>query len=296
MNNNIKKRTLFYFAIVVVYANIYGFFKDLFNLNIPGLGFLIRNIKEDLILKLNGNYIYFNYKVGGCYGRHFAGDWDEPETHIFFKRLFLNIQTEVCFVDVGANVGEMIHDVSSYKTVTQIFAFEPIPDCALAINRTCKINGVEYCHIIEKLVGASQGICKFYLSPDVSNSSVIPNKNKDSNAAIDMEITTLDHELNEVYLPTLLLIDVEGMELEVMKGGLNFIERIQPIIIFEYNKISRNSFSIIDVQMLLGVGYRIFRLRKDGRLDNKLATTWNCVAIPINSNFDIALTGMIVEE
>ena len=181
MNKNIKKKTRFYYAIVVVYANIYGFFKDLLNINIPGLGFLIRNIKEDLILKLNGSYIYFNHKVGSCYGRHFAGDWGEPETHKFFKRLFLNMQSEVCFVDVGANVGEMIHDVSSYKAVTQIYAFEPIPDCALALKRTCKINGVEYCHIIEKLVGASSGVSKFYLSPDVSNSSVIPNKNGDNN-------------------------------------------------------------------------------------------------------------------
>jgi hypothetical protein len=83
-----------------------------------------------------------------------------------------------------------------------------------------------------------------------------------------------------------LMIDVEGYEPKVLMGGGRFIERIQPLIIFEYNFVSKRYFRLGNIQDILGPGYRIYRLRVDGLLDGENEKAWNCVAIPVGTEFE----------
>lgn len=289
-----KNQLTFYAA--VFYANVYGLFKDHLNINIPGLGFLIRNIKYDLILKLNGRDIYFNHKVGGCYGRHFAGEWEEPETHLFLSKVIPNINKNIYFIDIGANIGEMIHDVASYENIEHIYAYEPIDDCVLAINKTCKINNVKNCTVHMKLVGSKVENTEFQISKDISNSSMLNKGGDGKSNSKQREVTTLDNEFKYAMQPTIILLDIEGMELEAMKGGRNFISKNQPLIIFEFNKVSRKQFSIKDIESELGDNYSIFRLRSDGFLDKEFEKTWNCVAMPRDQFFQPIFSSLILNN
>jgi hypothetical protein len=78
---------------------------------------------------------------------------------------------------------------------------------------------------------------------------------------------------------------VEGAELDVMRGGQSFIRGARPLVIFEYNEDNRALYSLAEVSAVLGDGYRILRLRLDGKLDEKLEDTWNCVAVHRDSPF-----------
>jgi hypothetical protein len=80
------------------------------------------------------------------------------------------------------------------------------------------------------------------------------------------------------------LIDVEGAELKVMQGGRNFIRNNQPLIIFEYNHVSRRYFTLDEIRKELGEGYHLYRLTATGHLDEDFSTTWNVVALP-SANF-----------
>jgi hypothetical protein len=82
-----------------------------------------------------------------------------------------------------------------------------------------------------------------------------------------------------------LLIDTEGNELNVIKGAAKLISATIPLIIFEYNWVSKNHYNLADIQSALGRRYTIYRLRKDGLLDADFSATWNCVAIPENGIF-----------
>lgn len=66
-------------------------------------------------------------------------------------------------------------------------------------------------------------------------------------------------ELNDIQLvnsPTLIKIDVEGMELEVLQGGLNLIRSSNfPRIIFEFNEGDPKESSVL--RLLMGLGYQI---------------------------------------
>ena len=83
-----------------------------------------------------------------------------------------------------------------------------------------------------------------------------------------------------------LMIDVEGYEPNVLRGARELITKLKPLIIFEYNFVSKQHFEMNDIRQLLGDQYDIFRLRKDAMLDGDVVNAWNCVAVPRNSEFE----------
>jgi FkbM family methyltransferase len=69
-----------------------------------------------------------------------------------------------------------------------------------------------------------------------------------------VDVVTLDEELSD--LPCALLkIDVEGMERDVIAGGVNLIKDRHPLIYVE-NDRAENSSAL--VSLLLGLGYRLW--------------------------------------
>jgi hypothetical protein len=88
---------------------------------------------------------------------------------------------------------------------------------------------------------------------------------------------------------TILLIDVEGAEPMVIRGGMEFIKQNNPMIIFEFNKVSKKHFNLIDIQNILGESYLIYRIKHDGSLDQDFSNSWNCAAIPANTDFEAIL-------
>ena len=271
------------FSIVRMYSILYGFVKDHFKLNLPGLGYALRKIKSDHILDIHGRKMFLGHKVAVCYGRHISGAWNEPETHIFLNSLIQQVQSPIAFVDVGANIGEMVIDVSRHHNVTKIIAFEPLADCVEAIEKSLDLNQVKNYLIIEKLVSDGIGQASFGASRSLGGSSVLSHESTASTNQV--ATTTLDHELDSVVDDTIILIDVEGYEPQVLKGGLQFINRRKPLIIFEYNHVSKMHFNSDDIQTILGDQYSIHRLRSDATLDTDIEHAWNCVAVPSNTKF-----------
>jgi FkbM family methyltransferase len=271
------------FFIVRMYSLLYGFVKDHFKQNLPGLGYALRKIKHDHILEIHGRKMFMSHKVAVCYGRHISGDWNEPETHTFLNRVVQQTETPITFVDVGANIGEMVIDVSRHDNVTKVIAFEPLSDCVEAIKKSLELNHVKNYLVIDKLVGEAIGQTHFDASRSVGGSSILSQESSESTN--EVATTTLDQELGSVVDDTIILIDVEGYEPQVLKGALQFISRIKPLIIFEYNQVSKMHFKSTDIQALLGDRYSIYRLRSDATLDTDIEHAWNCVAIPSNTSF-----------
>jgi hypothetical protein len=96
----------------------------------------------------------------------------------------------------------------------------------------------------------------------------------------------------------IMLIDVEGHELQVLQGAREFIVRRAPLIVFEYNLTTRLHFALQEVRDLLGDQYRFKRLRGsgDGRLDDLLGDTWNIVAYPLGNIWEDAILPLIASR
>lgn len=277
------------FTLVRTFAFLCRYINAVFGVNPRGLGFALRLLKEDKVICVDGLKLLLNHNVASAYARPVTGSWTEPETHVLLNCVISRLAGPVSFIDVGANIGEMVVDAARHKNVEKVFAFEPIPECCRAIRETLRLNGFSNCEIVEKLVGETPGIARF--SDDGRNSggsSLYSEASK--TASREVPITTLDAELPVTVQHAILLIDIEGHEPAALKGGAGFIKANKPLIIFEYNFVSKQHFTLEGIKEILGPEYRFYRLRQDGLLDDVVENAWNCVAVPHASQFESILS------
>lgn len=232
---------------------------------------------------MDGAPIFFDHKVAPSYTWLISGEWNEPETHQFLRAVILAVGSPVRFVDVGANVGEMVVDVARLLNVQEVVAFEPNPVCARALRISALLGGHGHVRVVERVVKDSSSVARFLIRQTAPSGSRIAFNGEAG--AVDFPATTLDGELGDATGPTVVLIDVEGAELLVMEGAGEFIRRTRPLLIFEYNELGRSQYTLEAVRAVLGDGYDIYRLGPGGRLDRNLRDTWNCVAVNTESMF-----------
>lgn len=284
---------MLWFYIAKFSSRIYRYVYVRYGIALRGLGFILRHIDEDRVIEVSGQKMYLNHKVASCYELLIDGHYNEPETHKFFALLMGRLEFPVMFVDVGANVGEMITDFARYERVTSIVGFEPYPECANACRATVELNGHKKTSIVEKVLSDRAGSSQFTFSQESPGASSL--RSVDAAGASIVRTSTLDLELDDRSSPAILLIDVEGAEPLVLAGGKEFIAANRPLIIFEFNSLSRKYFTLDEISRILGPSYEIFRLRQDGNLDRDLSNTWNCVAIHDGSKFYQPLQAMILQ-
>jgi FkbM family methyltransferase len=134
----------------------------------------------------------------------------------------------LCF-DVGAHIGEKTEIF--LQLGKRVVAFEPQPQCVKEINLRCK-HSKERLQVLQKVLGCHSGITNLYLSPISNKSSLDPNWLSVSKESIlVVEVITLDEAISIFGEPWYCKIDVEGHELDVLKGLTNSIH----LISFEYH-------------------------------------------------------------
>ncbi len=139
---------------------------------------------------------------------------------INFYSLFVK-ENSLCF-DVGANIGNRVEPLLALKA--RVVAIEPQENCIIELERQFG----DQIQIVKMGLGASVGIADFHISDASTLSSFSKDwiqsvqedrfKNYSWKSEIKVPITTLD-KLIELYgIPEFIKIDVEGYELEVLKG------------------------------------------------------------------------------
>lgn len=268
-----------------LYAHIYILFKNLFGVKLSGLGFILRLVKKPQYIGFLQQEMYFNPSAASSYGLHIIGSMQEPETHKFLNMAFdVVADRNSYFIEVGANIGVFMLDISRRSEV-QVIGFEPSKPCVEAIQQTMIRNDRTNFHIFSQLVGEKKIFVPFDIGRHDGSASVYSS----TYSPLYTEQIRLDDNDSISNIcgdtPVVLMIDVEGYEPRVIMGGEAFIKRTNPLIIFEYNHVSKVHFKIADIEKLIGPSYKIFRLRKDGYLDDCVERAWNCVAVPLGSVF-----------
>lgn len=125
------------------------------------------------------------------------------------------LRTGDLFVDVGANIGS--YTVLASKVVgANSFAIEPVPKTYQRLRRNINLNDISF--LVDSrccAVGKSHGLIKFSSDMDTTNQVVDGNY---LGNLIEVPVKSLDHLLEELQ-PTLIKIDVEGFEPEVIEGA-----------------------------------------------------------------------------
>lgn len=213
---------------------------------------------------------------------------NEPETHIFLKRIIQSYPKPIIFIDIGASIGEFVFTMAKSNKVTYIYAFEPNEQAAKSMEITKLINNFEEKIKIYTLgISSYDGNASFYLNTrSPTGSKLIMDDFKSDIQVKQVKVSKLDSLFKEPISDSIILIDIEGGELEALKGAKEFISNSKPLIIFEYNEVTKSVFNLDQVcEILNPEEWFLFRLRKDGLLDQILVNTWNIVAVNKTSLF-----------
>lgn len=210
-----------------------------------------------------------------------SGTYD-PESCRVIRRFVL--EGSVC-CDIGANVGALALAMAQRAgTQGRVFAFEPGPPTFQKLQENVSLNE-QFSGVIHPVnLGVADKPGHLFWNEDPEN---LGNAWLLRPAGTKVSVTTVDAFCSDQRLEKLdfVKIDVEGMEYEVLLGGVESWRRFRPVIYFEtmrdYEK-ERGLPLFEQIESLLtDLGYQLFSLEGDRQIPVTAKTfATNTLAIP----------------
>ncbi|MDF3027780.1 MAG: methyltransferase FkbM family [Fluviicola sp.] len=148
-------------------------------------------------------------------------------------------KSEIIF-DIGANIGQTAFNIYHSQTRKElnplIYAFEPYPQTfdkfESNINLNNKITGVRAYNLG---LGDQKGTLQ--MAKHSPSNSGATRMTADTQNSVSVSVTSLDEFVSEQKIPRIdfIKIDVEGYELQVLKGAMQSIRQFRPALVFEYS-------------------------------------------------------------
>ena len=177
-----------------------------------------------------------------------------------------------CFVDVGMNIGQTLLKLNAIDANIPYIGFEPNPLCYHYCRKLIEANGIHNYSLYPVGLFDKDQILTLFMDKDyASGASVLPHFRKQMekyyihlNVPLFVGDEILEKHNTKVGV---LKADVEGAELEVVKGCLEIIKRDLPVLILEIlpvyttgdsNAIYRKKREEELLAVLFNLGYQMF--------------------------------------
>lgn len=239
----------------------------------PGRTFVFRKYLGDLTIHTDTTYPIELEMLSGAY---------DPESQAIVSQF---VKPRSCCLDIGANVGALT--LAMAKQVGgdgKVYAFEPGLVTFRRLQRNLSLNPTFRETVLPLQLGLSDSPGRLFWNEDPNNRG---NASLSASGGAPVEVTTVDDYFRDHPLERLdfVKIDVEGMEYEVLKGGVQTWQKFQPVLYFETMQAfererKRPLFRPIE-ELLAGIGYSLFK-PVDGKLSRTTAADLanNTVALP----------------
>lgn len=164
------------------------------------------------------------------------------------------------FVDIGANIGMItLHARSLVGDDGRIDCFEPNPDCVAAIRANLALNAITNVVIHPCGLADHAGPMNLHLTSEHSGTATLADPGDDTVREFSVDVQIGDEVLQEP--PRAIKIDVEGFELQVLRGLRRTLADSAPFVITEVieSQLARAGASTSDlIELFVGQGYRAF--------------------------------------
>ena len=147
------------------------------------------------------------------------------------------LQPGDCFWDVGAHIGYVsCFAAKQVNTAGEVVAFEPLGPTRERLRKNAEINGLGNIVIAPYALAHTSGKGQLFdggtsLTWSLDESSSREGSSRDS---IIIDRITLDAALELYSPPTVIKIDAEGAELEVIRGGQSLLTQHRPMLLVEF--------------------------------------------------------------
>ena len=195
------------------------------------------------------------------YGLKFSNNSQVEE--IFLDKIytsyrdFIPTQDDIV-VDVGAQYGDYAVLCAGYYKVKKAYCFEPLNSNFKEIEKNIKLNKLKNISAYNVALGSENKMIKITYNGDMAGI--------EGGRTQKTYLKTLD---SYRLKPTILKIDVEGFEMDVLRGAVKTIKRYHPKIIIETHtsKLRKEVLSFLD-----DIGYKVKHYgrsitRKSGEFD-----------------------------
>ena len=185
----------------------------------------ITELKLSLILSSPTIFSFHIAKYGSWEG--FTSNW--------IIRKFSD-QNSLCFIDIGANFGwyTCLFSVLGGQR-SKIFSVEPSPDNLFFLKENITKNKLKNISLIECAVGEKEDLLPLYLAnpknPGAHSLIKDTPQQKLQTDYLKVKVNTLDSLFGDLEIIHLMKIDIEGFEVNALKGGLNTLKKVQNLLI-----------------------------------------------------------------
>ncbi len=221
------------------------------SLPIQSLRDLLNIIKQDIKFKFIPFRLYYKYRA------HKYSKNTSPELNIIHS---ISDSNKVS-LDIGANLGLFTYFMS--RSSKKVFAFEPNP-YPLKHLKNIIDNNVE---IVPIAIGDEDGVIKLNVPKNrkgwSSNGASI--KNVKLNRGMQYEVSIRKIDTLKIHNIGLIKIDVEGAELEVLKGARKTISDQKPNLIIE-NEINHTHTPELLFNFMKNINYNAFYVNNNKKL------------------------------
>ncbi len=183
------------------------------------------------------------------------------------EALVANLAEGGVVYDIGANVGFFaLLAARCVGPQGRVYAFEPVPRNAAAIERSARLNGFAGLEVLTLAAGAESGVAELNVARHIGGAVLASvGTPPDRRGAIAVEVVTIDDAIAARGLrpPSLVKVDVEGAELDVIRGMRATLAAHRPVLVCELDDATEAGLEDKTgalVALLAGLGYTVERL------------------------------------
>lgn len=142
-------------------------------------------------------------------------------------------------LDVGANVGQFAVASAKLFPDARVHSFEPVPDCVESLRKN--VSSLGNVIVYPLALGEDEGEVEFHVNTHSHSSSVLPLAQAHRDAfpearetrVIQVQLSTLDRVFANVEFksPVLLKLDVQGYEVQTLRGAVETLRRVDYVVL-----------------------------------------------------------------
>ena len=184
------------------------------------------------------------------------GEWSQGE--IDLCKNILSPSDRV--IEVGSNIGS--HTLALSKIVNRgiVYAFEPQNVVFQNLCANMSINSITNCLCFQTALSDKKEeelyFNNYNFNTEQNFGAMSFLRNKKSNTTVKANVESLDNIFPDLQSLKLIKADAEGMEINIIQGGIDLIKRTKPFLYLENEVYFKRSKDLIE--LLWSLGYRLF--------------------------------------
>ena len=214
--------------------------------------------REGVFCEREGMRFIYSFVYRGCTGNLDSFGTTEKETRDYLRS---RLTDEDVVYDIGAHGGLYSVFVSSAVPRVELHSFEPLAE---ELNQNLALNGIRSVRVHVVAVGNDSGETR--ITRDRRSSNFITSQSDRTTQSVP--IVRLDDYVRDqnLTLPTLIKLDIEGMEYHALKGAQQILMEARPIVVAEINHSYRRYYTHLSefLNFMTGLGYVLMALRGTG--------------------------------